>query len=152
MIMITLPKIGILWQCKHSSFHRFNEFHTNPNSSLQAWGIQTHILQLIDGLSYLHNSAKILHGNLTPSVVFITPSRNWKIAGFAFSVAAREPVGYFHPVYEKVFSNQWSLSIHVYLQKLIRSSAFLFRLIWNQLDSRMSEWILFVVLGVRIFF
>ncbi|KAK6105619.1 Protein kinase domain family protein [Brugia pahangi] len=49
------------------------------------------ILQLIDGLSYLHNSAKILHGNLTPSVIYITLSRHWKIAGFAFSVAAREP-------------------------------------------------------------
>uniref|UniRef100_A0A1I8EU96 Protein kinase domain-containing protein n=1 Tax=Wuchereria bancrofti TaxID=6293 RepID=A0A1I8EU96_WUCBA len=49
------------------------------------------ILQLIDGLSYLHNSAKILHGNLTPSVIYITLSRHWKIAGFTFSVAAREP-------------------------------------------------------------
>ncbi|MCP9262827.1 hypothetical protein DINM_006107 [Dirofilaria immitis] len=49
------------------------------------------ILQLIDGLSYLHNSAKILHGNLTPNVIYVTVSRNWKIAGFAFSVAAREP-------------------------------------------------------------
>uniref|UniRef100_A0A1I7VN19 SCY1 protein kinase n=1 Tax=Loa loa TaxID=7209 RepID=A0A1I7VN19_LOALO len=48
------------------------------------------ILQLIDGLSYLHNNARILHGNLTPSVIYITLSRHWKIAGFAFSVAARE--------------------------------------------------------------
>ncbi|VDK83539.1 unnamed protein product [Litomosoides sigmodontis] len=53
--------------------------------------IKLGILQLIDGLSYLHNSAKILHGNLTPSVIYITPSRHWKIAGFAFSVTASEP-------------------------------------------------------------
>lgn len=49
------------------------------------------ILQIIDGLSYLHNSAKILHGNLTPSAIYITASRLWKIAGFAFSVSAKEP-------------------------------------------------------------
>uniref|UniRef100_A0A915PWK2 Protein kinase domain-containing protein n=1 Tax=Setaria digitata TaxID=48799 RepID=A0A915PWK2_9BILA len=53
--------------------------------------IKLGILQLIDGLSYLHNSAKILHGNLIPNVIYITLSRNWKIAGFAFSVAACEP-------------------------------------------------------------
>ncbi|KAE9420686.1 hypothetical protein Angca_006395, partial [Angiostrongylus cantonensis] len=47
--------------------------------------------QIIDGLSYLHNSAKILHGNLTPSAIFVTNSRQWKIAGFAFAVAAKEP-------------------------------------------------------------
>ncbi|CAJ0595984.1 unnamed protein product [Cylicocyclus nassatus] len=49
------------------------------------------VLQIIDGLSYLHNSAKILHGNLTPASIFVTTSRLWKIAGFSFAVAAREP-------------------------------------------------------------
>uniref|UniRef100_A0A915C377 Protein kinase domain-containing protein n=1 Tax=Parascaris univalens TaxID=6257 RepID=A0A915C377_PARUN len=49
------------------------------------------VLQIIDGLSYLHNSVKMLHGNLTPSAVYVTTSRLWKIAGFAFSVSAKEP-------------------------------------------------------------
>ncbi|ETN77431.1 hypothetical protein NECAME_11059 [Necator americanus] len=49
------------------------------------------VLQIIDGLSYLHNSAKILHGNLTPASIFVTTSRLWKIAGFSFAVAAKEP-------------------------------------------------------------
>ncbi|VDM23961.1 unnamed protein product [Toxocara canis] len=49
------------------------------------------ILQIIDGLSYLHNSVKILHGNLTPSSIYVTTSRLWKIAGFSFSVSAKEP-------------------------------------------------------------
>ncbi|CAG9536002.1 unnamed protein product [Cercopithifilaria johnstoni] len=61
------------------------------NDGLDRLEVKLGILQLIDGLSYLHNSAKILHGNLTPSVIYITSSRNWKIAGFAFSVVAREP-------------------------------------------------------------
>ncbi|VDK42112.1 unnamed protein product [Anisakis simplex] len=50
------------------------------------------ILQIIDGLSYLHNSVKVLHGNLTPSSIYVTASRLWKIAGFAFSVSAKEPL------------------------------------------------------------
>ncbi|RCN47646.1 hypothetical protein ANCCAN_06312 [Ancylostoma caninum] len=52
------------------------------------------VLQIIDGLSYLHNSAKILHGNLTPASIFVTTSRLWKIAGFSFAVAAKEPDTY----------------------------------------------------------
>ncbi|VDN07147.1 unnamed protein product [Thelazia callipaeda] len=53
--------------------------------------IKLGILQIIDGLSYLHNSAKILHGNLVPNAIYITLSKQWKIGGFAFSVAAIEP-------------------------------------------------------------
>ncbi|KJH43990.1 hypothetical protein DICVIV_09992 [Dictyocaulus viviparus] len=53
--------------------------------------IKLGVLQIIDGLSYLHNSAKILHGNLTPSSIYVTNTRMWKIAGFAFAVAAKEP-------------------------------------------------------------
>ncbi|CAI4230941.1 unnamed protein product [Auanema sp. JU1783] len=49
------------------------------------------ILQIIDGLAFLHNSAKILHGNLTPAAIYVTCSRQWKIAGLSFAVAAREP-------------------------------------------------------------
>lgn len=48
------------------------------------------ILQVIEGLSYLHNSAKILHGNLTPSAVYITKQQYWKIGGFAFSISSKK--------------------------------------------------------------
>jgi len=50
------------------------------------------VLQLVEGLSYLHNNAKILHGNLTPQAVFVTSFQHWKIGGFAFSVAPKKPV------------------------------------------------------------
>ncbi|KAF7638928.1 Protein kinase domain-containing protein, partial [Meloidogyne graminicola] len=49
------------------------------------------VLQLVEGLSYLHNNAKILHGNLTPQAVFITSLQHWKIGGFAFSVSPKKP-------------------------------------------------------------
>ncbi|GMT27099.1 hypothetical protein PFISCL1PPCAC_18396, partial [Pristionchus fissidentatus] len=48
------------------------------------------VLQIIDGLSYLHNSAKILHGNLTPAAVYVTNARLWKIGSFSFSVGAKD--------------------------------------------------------------
>ena len=41
--------------------------------------------QLIEGLSYLHNSAKILHGNLTPSCIYITTNQIWKVGGFEYA-------------------------------------------------------------------
>ncbi|KAK0424804.1 hypothetical protein QR680_008864 [Steinernema hermaphroditum] len=53
--------------------------------------IKLGVLQIIDGLSYLHNSAKILHGNLTPNSIYVTINGSWKIGGFAFAVAAKEP-------------------------------------------------------------
>lgn len=49
-------------------------------------------LQIIDGISYLHNSAKMLHGNLTPESIYVTATKTWKIAGFSFAVNAKEPV------------------------------------------------------------
>ncbi|MFH4973854.1 hypothetical protein AB6A40_000563 [Gnathostoma spinigerum] len=59
---------------------------------LKSIEIKLGVLQIIDGLSYLHNSAKILHGNLTPSAIYVTSSRLWKISGFAFSVFAIDSV------------------------------------------------------------
>uniref|UniRef100_A0A914R723 Protein kinase domain-containing protein n=1 Tax=Panagrolaimus davidi TaxID=227884 RepID=A0A914R723_9BILA len=51
------------------------------------------VLQIIDGLSYLHNSAKILHGNLTPTSIFVTSTKLWKIGGLQFAVqgASKHP-------------------------------------------------------------
>lgn len=45
---------------------------------------------MIDGLSYLHNSAKILHGNLNPKAVYVTCTQQWKLGGFSFSVPAKK--------------------------------------------------------------
>ncbi|KAI6202819.1 Protein kinase domain-containing protein [Aphelenchoides besseyi] len=49
------------------------------------------VLQLIEGLSYLHNSAKILHGNLNPACIYVAANQQWKIGGFEFSVSAKKP-------------------------------------------------------------
>ncbi|KAE9556277.1 hypothetical protein FO519_000460 [Halicephalobus sp. NKZ332] len=57
------------------------------------------VLQIIDGMSYLHNSAKILHGNLTPAAIFVTATRLWKIGGFQFAVAGNSKQANAYPCY-----------------------------------------------------
>ncbi|UMM13833.1 hypothetical protein L5515_001913 [Caenorhabditis briggsae] len=61
------------------------------DDSVDRLEIRLGVLQIIDGLSYLHNSAKMLHGNLTPDAIYVTAIKTWKIGGFSFSVNAKEP-------------------------------------------------------------
>lgn len=42
------------------------------------------ILQLVEGLKFLHSDAKIVHRNLTPESIIINKQRNWKLFGFDF--------------------------------------------------------------------
>uniref|UniRef100_A0AC35TLW9 Protein kinase domain-containing protein n=1 Tax=Rhabditophanes sp. KR3021 TaxID=114890 RepID=A0AC35TLW9_9BILA len=48
------------------------------------------VLQLIDGITYLHNKVHLLHSNLVPSSIYISKNKQWKIAGFGFSVRAND--------------------------------------------------------------
>uniref|UniRef100_A0AC34QM99 Protein kinase domain-containing protein n=1 Tax=Panagrolaimus sp. JU765 TaxID=591449 RepID=A0AC34QM99_9BILA len=57
------------------------------------------VLQIIDGLSYLHNSAKILHGNLNPTAIFVTGTKLWKIGGFQFAVGSNTKQDNSYPCY-----------------------------------------------------
>ncbi|KAH7715612.1 Protein kinase [Aphelenchoides avenae] len=63
-------------------------FVVDEEAVLERLEMKLGVLQIIEGLSYLHNSAKILHGNLTPASVYVTSTQLWKIGGFAFSVCA----------------------------------------------------------------
>uniref|UniRef100_A0A1B0B839 Protein kinase domain-containing protein n=1 Tax=Glossina palpalis gambiensis TaxID=67801 RepID=A0A1B0B839_9MUSC len=44
------------------------------------------LLQLFDGLQFLHSDAKILHRNICAETVVINKNRNWKLFGFDFCV------------------------------------------------------------------
>lgn len=46
--------------------------------------IQKGLLQLGKGLEFLHESAGLAHGNLTPHAVVVTPKGDWKLLGLAF--------------------------------------------------------------------
>lgn len=47
--------------------------------------IQKGLLQIGKGLEFLHESAKLVHGNLTPEAIFINAKSDWKISGLSFA-------------------------------------------------------------------
>ena len=49
--------------------------------------IQKGLLQVAKGLEFLHQSAGLVHGNLTPEAIYINQKSDWKISGLGFSGA-----------------------------------------------------------------
>lgn len=47
--------------------------------------IQKGLLQVAQGLEFLHESAGLVHGNLTPEAIYVNAKSDWKIAGFSFA-------------------------------------------------------------------
>ncbi|KAL2042867.1 hypothetical protein N7G274_004627 [Stereocaulon virgatum] len=47
--------------------------------------IQKGLLQVAQGLEFLHESAGLVHGNLTPDAIYINAKSDWKIAGLGFA-------------------------------------------------------------------
>ena len=47
--------------------------------------VQKGLLQVAKGLEFLHDSAKLVHGNLNPGAIFINAKSDWKISGLAFA-------------------------------------------------------------------
>ena len=52
--------------------------------------IKLGLLDVAEGLSFLHNTAQVVHRNLTPECIVITQQGTWKIAGFSFATRIRE--------------------------------------------------------------
>uniref|UniRef100_A0A2K5J7M9 Protein kinase domain-containing protein n=1 Tax=Colobus angolensis palliatus TaxID=336983 RepID=A0A2K5J7M9_COLAP len=49
------------------------------------------LLQVSEGLSFLHSSVKMVHGNITPENTIVNKSGAWKIMGFDFCVSSTNP-------------------------------------------------------------
>ena len=47
--------------------------------------IQKGLFQVAQGLEFLHESAGLVHGNLTPEAIYVNVKSDWKIAGFSFA-------------------------------------------------------------------
>jgi SCY1-like protein 2 len=56
-----------------------------PAVDLDELDMQKGLLQIAKGLDFLHTSAQLVHGNLTPEVIVVNAKGDWKISGFAFS-------------------------------------------------------------------
>ncbi|KAI9756256.1 MAG: hypothetical protein M4579_003923 [Chaenotheca gracillima] len=50
--------------------------------------IQKGLLQIGKGLEFLHESAGLVHGNMSPEAIYINAKSDWKISGLAFCSAA----------------------------------------------------------------
>uniref|UniRef100_A0A3Q3A9J7 SCY1 like pseudokinase 2 n=1 Tax=Kryptolebias marmoratus TaxID=37003 RepID=A0A3Q3A9J7_KRYMA len=49
------------------------------------------LLQISEGLSFLHSGVKMVHGNLCPQNIILNKSGAWKIMGFDFSISSNNP-------------------------------------------------------------
>ncbi|KAM3588163.1 uncharacterized protein V6R79_023000 [Siganus canaliculatus] len=49
------------------------------------------LLQISEGLSFLHSGVKMVHGNLCPENIILNKSGAWKIMGFDFSISSINP-------------------------------------------------------------
>ncbi|OXB65176.1 hypothetical protein ASZ78_005292, partial [Callipepla squamata] len=49
------------------------------------------LLQVSEGLSFLHSSVKMVHGNITPENIILNKSGAWKITGFDFCIQSTNP-------------------------------------------------------------
>ncbi|XP_071761735.1 SCY1-like protein 2 [Centroberyx gerrardi] len=49
------------------------------------------LLQISEGLSFLHSGVKMVHGNLSPENIILNKSGAWKIMGFDFSISSINP-------------------------------------------------------------
>lgn len=49
------------------------------------------LLQIAEGLSFLHSGVKMVHGNLSPENIILNKSGAWKIMGFDFSISTSNP-------------------------------------------------------------
>ncbi|GAA5852092.1 hypothetical protein JCM8547_000155 [Rhodosporidiobolus lusitaniae] len=63
------------------------------DAALDEVEIQKGFTQLGKGLQFLHESAKLVHGNLTPESVIINAKGDWKLSGFGLAQYLFDPQG-----------------------------------------------------------
>ncbi|CCA68430.1 related to bovine rhodopsin kinase and to YGR052w [Serendipita indica DSM 11827] len=73
-----------------SSTHSRN---ADDNNELDEIEIQKGVLQLSKGLAFLHQSAKVVHTNITPYTVLINQAGDWKLSGLGMTIPLTNPDG-----------------------------------------------------------
>lgn len=87
-----------------------------PTEKLYDVEIKHGILQLSEGLIFLHSDMKIIHKNLCPESIIVNKQGNWKIFGFDFCIANQQtPDGkLFWPHQE--YNSTWHALTQPYLE------------------------------------
>ncbi|EGG23779.1 SCY1 family protein kinase [Cavenderia fasciculata] len=74
---------------QHRSSKKSNQVSSveanKPHFTFEELEIQLGISQLIEGVHFLNQTAKLLHRNISPKSIFITKTLKWKIGGLGFS-------------------------------------------------------------------
>jgi SCY1-like protein 2 len=68
---------------RHSSYYGDGQ-ESKEESEIDELEIQKGLLQVAKGLEFLHESAGLVHGNLTPEAIYINAKSDWKLSGLAF--------------------------------------------------------------------
>ncbi|KAH9636247.1 hypothetical protein HF086_009443 [Spodoptera exigua] len=63
------------------------------NYKLYELEIKYGLMQIAEGLSFLHNDVKLLHHNICPESIIVNQQGAWKIFGFDFCIANQSPPG-----------------------------------------------------------
>ncbi|CAK1541904.1 unnamed protein product [Leptosia nina] len=63
------------------------------NYKLYEVEIKYGLMQIAEGLAFLHNDVKLLHHNITPESIVVNQQGAWKIFGFDFCIANQSPPG-----------------------------------------------------------
>ncbi|XP_030369819.1 SCY1-like protein 2 [Scaptodrosophila lebanonensis] len=77
------------------------------------------LLQLFDGLQFLHHDAKIVHRNISAETIVINKNRSWKLFGFDFCIA-NQPATDGTPHWP---CREYSTSLHVLAQPSLEYTA-----------------------------
>lgn len=82
----TEPVLGSL-----ANFFANSETGSKENSEFYDVEIKYGLLQISEGLCFLHNDAKLAHRNICPENVLINRNSIWKLSGFEWSVPTQNP-------------------------------------------------------------
>ncbi|KAI7944356.1 hypothetical protein MJO28_011884 [Puccinia striiformis f. sp. tritici] len=98
MVFATEPitgclKEGLEQSDRRSSLNNPTRNQSQINLELDEVETQKGLLQIGKGLQFLHESAKLVHCNLTPEAIIINAKGDWKISGFGLSTYLKQPDG-----------------------------------------------------------
>ncbi|PNS21072.1 Protein kinase domain-containing protein ppk32 [Sphaceloma murrayae] len=91
--------------------------------------IQKGLLQIGKGLEFLHESAGLVHGNLTPDAIIVNSKGDWKITGMSFTGPASD-------------SNKPSSSSPIYLSEVLNHDPRLPQSVQLDLDYTSPDFVL----------
>ncbi|KAF7796884.1 hypothetical protein EIP86_008069 [Pleurotus ostreatoroseus] len=87
IIFATEPVLSSLYLSIPGSLHHV------PLVELDEVEIQKGILQLCKGLTFLHDSARLIHTNITPESILINSAGDWKLSGLGLTIPISRPDG-----------------------------------------------------------